>query len=208
MFDPTASSILGLFFVSLITGLREGASSSRFPFHMFSVGLLAPFFYGEHKRTADVGLRACATMQSHGFVSPPSHLFSSLSRTGKPRQFATGPFHFTGYYPGTSFPGHLFHRPRLGPPAVRATSLRRLALSTSLPHLRQVFYSSLLHEHEHKGRGPHGLHDAASCSLAPTDAPYPPSDPLELDPRTALGQHGPVLPFRSCSSCGSFSFQI
>ena len=98
-----------------------------------------PVFYGEHKRTADVGLRACATMQSHGFVSPPSHLFSSLSRTGKPRQFATGPFHFTGYYPGTSFPGHLFHRPRLGPPAVRATSLRRLALSTSLPHLRQVF---------------------------------------------------------------------
>ena len=98
-----------------------------------------PVFYGEHKRTADVGLRACATMQSHGFVSPPSHLFSSLSRTGKPRQFATGPFHFTGYYPGTSFPGHLFHRPRLGPPAVRATSLRRQALSTSLPHLRQVF---------------------------------------------------------------------
>ena len=70
------------------------------------------------------------------------------------------------------------------------------------------FYSSLLHEHEHKGRGPHGLHDAASCSLSPTDAPYPPSDPLDLDPRTALGQHGPVLPFRSCSSCGSFSFQI
>ena len=113
-----------------------------------------PVFYGEHKRTADVGLRACATMQSHGFVSPPSHLFSSLSRTGKPRQFATGPFHFTGYYPGTSFPGHLFHRPRLGPPAVRATSLRRLALSTSLPHLRQVFYSSLLHEHEHRDRNP------------------------------------------------------
>ena len=44
LFDPTASSILGLFFVSLITGLREEASSSRFPFHMFSVGLLAPFF--------------------------------------------------------------------------------------------------------------------------------------------------------------------
>ena len=55
---------------------------------------------------------------------------------------------------------------------------------------------------------PYSLHDAASCRLAPTDAPYPPSDSLELDPRAALGQHGPVLPFRSCSSCGSFSFQI
>ena len=144
LFDPTASSILGLFFVSLITGLREGASSSRFPFHMFSVGLLAPFFMASTnaRPTSDYEhVPRCNPTASS--LRPPT-LSSSLSRTGKPRQFATGPFHFTGYYPGTSFPGHLFHRPRLGPPAVRATSLRRQALSTSLPHLRQVllFFSS------------------------------------------------------------------
>ena len=120
----------------------------------------------------------------HGFVSSlrPPALSPSLSRTGKPRPAA-----ISGTPPRHPTSGTLFPRPRLSSPAVRATSLRRQALSTSLPHLRQVFYSSLLHEHEHRDRGPHGLHDAASCSLAPTDALYPPSDPLELDPQIAFG---------------------
>ena len=52
---------------------------------------------------------------------------------------------------------------------------------------------SVLHASPPMPTEPCSLHDAASCSLAPTDAPYPPSDPLDLDPRTALGQHGPVL---------------
>ena len=90
----------------------------------------------------------------HGFVSSlrPPALSPSLSRTGKPRPTAipgTPPRHPTS--------GTLFPRPRLGSPAVRATSLRRQALSTSLPHLRQVFILLFYMNMSIRGRGPHGL---------------------------------------------------
>ena len=41
---------------------------------------------------------------------------------------------------------------------------------------------------------PYGLHGAALRSLAPTDAPYQPSAPLELDPQTTPGRNGTVMP--------------
>ena len=85
-------------------------------------------------------------------LRPPT-LSPFLSTTGKPRH----PYRpFQALHPGNLLPGHLFHRPRLlGSPAVRATtSLRRLALSTSLPHLRQIFVLLFYMEHGHQGPGP------------------------------------------------------
>ena len=146
----------------------------------------------------------------HGFVSSlrPPALSPSLSRTGKPRP--TGPFQ--ALHPGTLLPGPYFP----GPAWARRPSgplhfADKLFLQVFLIYAK--FFILLFYMNMSIGTGtlpfpPYSLHDAASCRLAPTDAPYPPSDSLELDPRAALGQHGPVLPFRSCSSCGSFSFQI
>ena len=144
----------------------------------------------------------------HGFVSSlrPPALSPSLSRTGKP----PGPFQ--ALHPGTLLPGPYFP----GPAWARRPSgplhfADKLYLQVFLIYAK--FFILLFYMNMSIGTGalpfpPYSLHDAASCRLAPTDAPYPPSDSLELDPRAALGQHGPVLPFRSCSSCGSFSFQI
>ena len=196
LFDSTASSILGLFSVTITAGFGTGGRQLKVPVPRDD---LVPF--GETIGSATT---------HHGFVSSlrPPALSPSLSRTGKPpgpfqalhpgtlpgpylpgpawARRPSGPLHFADklylqvflIYAKFLFPffeqnrqatpsraipgtpprhptsGTLFPRPRLGSPAVRATSLRRQALFTSLPHLRQVFYSSLLHEHEHRDRGP------------------------------------------------------
>ena len=119
-----------------------------------------PVFYGEHKRTADVGLRACATMQSHGFVSPPSHpfLFFEQNRQAAAIRHRAIPFH-------RLLPRHFVSGPSVSPappgPAGRpghftSPTSSFYKSSSSTPSFVILFYMDTWNM-SIRGRGPHGL---------------------------------------------------